>query len=235
MNLTTQAWIVFALLAFVLVRNLRGFVLFLAPGRVRYEALGEDVSTTDPALRTMFRELEELGFSPLGRVLESRPLSPKVEQSVFRSGDGRDMAMVFPRQREAWLSFVSTPADAVVWTADHVFPTQELGGFVTGGLPGASPQELLAAHRRRAARLEKAGSDAVAQASGGEVALAEGEGVGEGESAGALAAYIDAAKRLQRRGPPKGELRRRSTRGFLFATAALAWAAMTAWKVFFTI
>jgi hypothetical protein len=211
-NPTTSTWIIFALLTFVFVRNLRGFLLFLFPGRVRYDVVAQDVATTDPALRTMFRELEELGFSPVGRVVESRPLSPKVEQSVFANQAG-ELAMVFPRQREAWLSVVSTPGDVVVWTADHVFPSQEGRGFVTGGLPGASPQGVLAAHRRRAAR-------PTGDAAAGSPRLGDG----------ALKAYIDAATLLHGRGPSKGEVRRGATRGFFFAAAALGWGAMTAWK-----
>lgn len=205
--------IVFVLLGFVLLRNLRGFLTFLQPGSVRYlpmAGVGE-ADVIDPALRRTFREVEELGFAHLGKVLEKRPFSRDVEQHVFAGPSGAEWAVVFAMGREAWMHVLTLlPQGTLVCTADHRAPSTENRAFVTGGLPGASPGEVLSAHRRRVKPL-----------------LGDERADGPRD----LESYMRAARELRSRGPWKQEIRRRAIRPFLFASAALAWAALTLWKV----
>lgn len=200
--------LIFGLLGLVVLRNLRGFVLFLRPGAVRYRILPGEDELMDPAVRQMGRELAELGFAPAGRVSQARPLSRSVEQTVYANDEG-DYAVVFPVDREAWLYFFTEPRPgAYVLTADHRFPSAQREGYRTGGLPNASPAEVYAAHRRQVER-------------GGEAAGAPAD----------LAAYVGAARRFFAKGPGREDLRRRSFRGFLFASAALVWGALTLWQI----
>lgn len=207
---TLRILLIFGLLGLVVLRNVRGFIHFLRPGAVRYRELPGREDLEDPAVRLMGRELSELGFSPLGTVLVQRPLSPAVPQSVHVN-DAGDYGVVFPVGRDAWLYFLSEPrAGSFVLTADHRFPSSQKVAFRTGGLPDASPEEVFRAHRRQVERM----------------------GERDGRAAPGLEAYMEAAARFFAKGPGKEDLRRRSARGFLFASAALLWGAMTFWQLF---
>ena len=116
---TLRILLIFGLLGLVVARNIRGFVLFLRPGAVRFRPLGASAELEEPAVRLMARELGELGFSSVGTVLERRPLSPSVPQSVHANDKG-DFGVVFPVGRDAWLYFLSEPRPgSFVLTADH--------------------------------------------------------------------------------------------------------------------
>lgn len=203
--------LIFGLLSLVVARNLRGFVHFLAPGALRIRARPGDADLDEPAVRQMGRELAELGFSPLGTVTQKRPLSRSILQRVHANEAG-DYGVIFPVGREAWLYFLSEPREgSFVLTADHRFPSSQRTDFHTGGLPNASPEEVYKAHRRQVDRLGAAGAGAAPD----------------------LAAYMEGAGRFFAKGPGREDLRRRSMRGFLFASAALVWGAMTCWQLFF--
>jgi len=205
---TLRIALVFALLGLVLLRNLRGFVRFLFPGAVRYRILGRDGEVMDPAVRLMGRELAELGFVPVGRVAQRRPLSSDVEQSIYANEAKGDWAVVFPRGRDAWLYFLTEPRPGTfVLTADHSFPSSQRGAFRTGGLPNAAPRDVYAAHRR------------VVETEDG------------APSARSLEAFVDLGRRFFARGPGAGAVRRRSMREFLFASAALLWGVLTLWQL----
>lgn len=202
--------LIFGLLGLVVLRNLRGFVHFLRPGAVHLQILGGEAELGDPAVRLVGRELAGLGFAPVGRVAERRPLARAVEQTIYAHEAKGDFAVVFPVGREAWLYFLSEPrAGSFVATADHRFPSAQGEAYVTGGLPNASPSDVYAAHRRQVERV----------------------GAAEPKASLQIGAYVDAARRFLARGPGRHELRRRSMRGFLFASAALVWGAMTLWQI----
>lgn len=206
---TLRILLIFGLLGLVVLRNLRGFVHFLVPGAVRYRILAREGEIMDPAVRIMGRDLAEMGFVPAGRVSQQRPLAPAVEQGVYTNEANGDYAVVFPVGREAWLYFLTEPRPgAFVLTADHRFPSSQRASFRTGGLPDASPKEVYAAHRRQVDRGE----------------------AGSGAAIG-LESFVDIGRRFFSKGPGAGDLRRRSMRGFLFASAALVWGALSLWQI----
>lgn len=207
---TLRILLVFSLLGLVVLRNLRGFVHFLLPGAVRFQ-VAEGGDPDHPAVRLMGRELQDLGFVVAGRVTQRRPLAPAQDQTVFVNEAQGDWAVAYPVGREAWLYFLSEPRkDHFVVTADHRFPSSQESTYLTGGLPNASPQEVHAAHRRQVERMARGGVEAAARD---------------------LRAFVDAAQRFFARGPGRADLRRRSARGFLFASAALLWGALTLWQL----
>lgn len=209
---TLRILLVFGLLGLVVARNLRGFVHFVWPGAIRF-SVNAAPGLEHPAVRLLGRELRELGFAPAGRVTQRRPLSRPQENTVFFDEAHGDWAVAFPVGREAWLYFLSEPRrGCFVLTADHAFPRVESGDFLTGGLPGASPPEVHAAHRRQVERMARGGTET---------------------SSRDLGAFVDAAQRFFSRGPGRANLRRQSVRGFLFASAALVWGAMTLWQLLF--
>mgnify|MGYP000922923549 CR=1 FL=1 len=209
---TLRLLVVFGLLGLVVARNLRGFVHFLRPGAVRF-SVNEAPGLEHPAVRLLGRELQELGFSMVGRVRQRRPLTRVQENTVFFDEASGDWAVAFPVGREAWLYFLSEPRrDCFVLTADHGFPSLESENFLTGGLPGASPREVYAAHRRQLERVARGGAEAGPRD---------------------LRAFVDTAQRFFSRGPGRADLRRQSIRGFVFASAALVWGAMTLWQLLF--
>jgi hypothetical protein len=79
-------------------------------------------------------------------------------------------------------------------------------GYLAGGLPGASPLELLNTHRRRVQRL-----------------VEEGHPPDERLT---LAARQEAGLAFYARGPGRREVRRRELKGLLFTAIALTWIGM---------
>lgn len=153
-----------ALAALILWRNLPGALLFLWPGLVRARAAAED----DPRLdRELFAQMQEelapLGFVRLGVHLESAPLRRAALQYDFVSPAEATFATAFMAGRDARLYLITALGDgAIVLTADHARIGVDRPDYLAGGIPGASPEELLAAHRRRVERLVSAGHQRLA-------------------------------------------------------------------------
>jgi len=194
----------FALIGFLLYRNLPGALAFLRPSWVRPRAAGgpEDVAARSPAMRDMLGQLEELGFEPKGILIERRPLAPSTRELVLASPEARCFATVRPVKNEAWLSLVTHFSDgAAVITADFHWPSVDEPDYLAGGLPGNGPAELLNAHRRRVQRFVDAGRPL--------------------DAAYDLSALEAAGARFFAKGPGKRELRRKELRGLIFAGGAL--------------
>lgn len=194
----------FALIAFLLYRNLPGALAFVRPSWVRLRAAGgpDDVIARGPAMREMLGQLEALGFEPKGIVVETRPLTRPVREFVLASPEARCFATVRQVRNEAWLSLVTHFADgAAVFTADFHWPSVDEADYLAGGLPGNGPAELLNAHRRRVQRFVDAGRPLDASYD--------------------LAALERAGGRFFAEGPGKRELRRKEIRGLIFAGGAL--------------
>lgn len=147
------------LLGFVLWRNLPGALLCLKPGMTRARKGSEDDKGVDhPLFEQMDAELAPLGFQRLGVHHEKAPLRPAVlsydyvhlaEQtfgSAFRYGKHVRLYLLTPFHKGGF-----------VLTADHKRYGNERDGYLAGGVPGATPEQLLAAHRRRVERLKEQG------------------------------------------------------------------------------
>ncbi len=149
-----------ALAAFVLWRNLPGALLSLFPRLMR--ARGEDESWPEvdkDLFARMEEELQPLGFKRLGVHVERAPLRRSVVAYDFVHEGERTWATARSLGREVTLTLL-TPFDrgAFVLTADHrVQSHDQPGRCLAGGMPGAQPEQLLAAHRRRIERLKQAG------------------------------------------------------------------------------
>lgn len=149
-----------ALVAFVLLRNLPGALLFARPRLLRIRERPADAPEIDPALYdAMEKELAPLGFRRSGVFLEQAPLRRAVLQYVFAHDSDPTFATAFCQGDEICL-YLLTPFDreAFVLTADHPrAPYEREGACLSGGLPGSTPEQLLAVHRRRVERMRQAG------------------------------------------------------------------------------
>jgi hypothetical protein len=152
--------IALALVLLVLWRNLPGALLCLWPRLLRARALREGEAALDEGLfAQMESELSPLGFRRLGAHLERPPL--KRARLVYdfvsdadltfasATGDGQEMALTL---------LTGFDNDGLVLTADHKrLSADKEGHFLAGGLPGVTPDQLLAAHRRRIEALRQTG------------------------------------------------------------------------------
>lgn len=206
--------LVFALLGYLFWRNLPGALLFLRPGWIRCQVAGGPeavalAAARTQAMREMIQELEELGFEPLGELVEKRPLRRSRREAVLAAPGARSFALVEPVGNEAWLHYLTAFDDgAVVITADYRWPSVEEPGYLAGGLPGAGPTEVFNTHRRRVQRLAD-----------------EGRSVDERYT---LTARAEACEAFYARGPGRREVRRREIKGLMFTTAALLVLLLTA-------
>lgn len=204
---TLQLVLTLLLVGFLLVRNLPGALLFVRPGwiRVRREGGPEAVSPHGHgvAVAEMLDAVEDLGFSPLGVLRETRPLGRSRKEFSFAHEAEHAFAGVMPVGDEAWLFFFSAfEGGQVVITADFRWPATETGDYLAGGLPAATPVEVWNAHRRRVARMVEAGARPVAGLT--------------------LERREEAARAFYGTGPGGREARRREVRPFMFSVFAVA-------------
>lgn len=156
-----------ALAAFVLWRNLPGALLCLFPRLMR--ARGEDESwpQVDAALfQQMDEELAPLGFTRLGVHIERAPLRRGVLAYDYVHGGEATWGTAYTDAREVRLVLLTRcERGGFVLTADHPVMSQDREGCLAGGIPGAQPEQLLAAHRRRVERMRQAGRPPLADLS----------------------------------------------------------------------
>jgi hypothetical protein len=188
---------------FMLARHGRRALVFLAPSLVRVTG-GEDEPPRTLAQVSAGEALAALGFVRLGSVREAGPLGALDERSdAWAGADGAayaDVAEGAPG-RGASVTFVSPFADgAFVVTANHARLALAGPRLQAGGLPGATVEAALAAHRVAVERF--------AREHGTPAAFP------------ALAARLEAARRY-RAGPGRGELRRLTAMSFANACIAL--------------
>lgn len=209
MNEHLRLLVFFGLVGFLLWRNLPGALLFVRPGFIRCRPVGgkEHVSARSPAMREMVRDIEDLGFEPVGVVAQHRPLARAQQELVFASREDRSFAVVSPVRNEAWLQFV-TPfqGGTTVITADYRMPSVDEKDYLAGGLPNGSPSEILLTHKRRVQRF-----------------VDEGKAVDDRWTVEARAETCGA---FYARGPGRKEIRRQEVKQMMFATVALVWVGM---------
>jgi hypothetical protein len=149
----------------ILWRNLPGALMFLRPGLVRVRRAPED-ALDEPLFAEMEGELAPLGFRRLGAHLEKAPLRRPVLSYDFVNEAEHTFGSAF-RDGGVMRLYLLTPfsGGGFVLTADHRRTGVERGDYLAGGLPGAGPDALLAAHRRRVERLVREGRQPLADLS----------------------------------------------------------------------
>ncbi len=208
-----QVVVFFGLLGYLFWRNLPGALIFVRPGLIRCERVGGQESVPGAlrglAMQEMDAELEELGFTPIGLLVEKRPLRRGRREVIYACPEARTMAVVAEVGSEAWLHYVTRFEDgATVITADYHWPSVEEPDYLAGGLPGAGPQEIFNTHTRRVQRF-----------------VDEGRAPDERYS---LEARAEACGAFYATGPGRREVRRREIKGMMFTTAALIVVLLTA-------
>jgi hypothetical protein len=143
----------------ILWRNLPGALLCLWPGLMRARKGAADESRVDGALfDQMEAELAPLGFRRLGVHFEKAPLRRATLNYDFVNEAEGTFASAFCYGRHVRLYLLSAFEDGgFVLTADHRRMGIEREGYLSGGLPGALPEQLLAAHKRRVERMHESG------------------------------------------------------------------------------
>ena len=152
--------IVLALALLVLWRNLPGALLCLWPRLLRARSLPDGAPEVNETLfEQMEGELVPLGFERLGAHLESPPLKRSRLVYDFVQRGEKTFASAFLDGPEVDLYLLTAfESGGGVLTADHArISAEQAGRFLSGGLPGATPVHLLAAHRRRVESLKVAG------------------------------------------------------------------------------
>jgi len=147
------------LAAVVFVRNLPGLLLFLRPGWLRVIPEPDGSRRVDAQLfDDIEAELAPLGFKRIGTHLESPPLGRGVLNYDLVNDEVPAFASAFRRRGTVDLYFLTPFEDgAFVLTADHKRHAVDRADALSGGLPGANPEQVLAAHRRRVEGLTEAG------------------------------------------------------------------------------
>lgn len=204
---TLQLLLTVLLVGFLLVRNLPGALLFVRPAWIRFRREGgaEAVSPHGGgvALAGMLDAIEDLGFTPLGVLRETRPLARSRREFSMAHEAEHSFAAVMPIGDEAWLYYFSAfEGGSVVITADFRWPSMESADYLAGGLPEASPAEVWNTHRRRIARMVESGARPVTGLT--------------------LERREEVARAFYRTGPGRRETRRREARSFMFSVFAVA-------------
>jgi hypothetical protein len=140
-------------------RNLPRALLFVWPGLARARRLDETSPLVDPGL---FDEVEQvvapLGFKRLGAHAELLPLRRPSAVYDFRLEGEPVWGSAWRQDAEVRFALLTAfDREGLVLTADHQRPGADRPGYLCGGLPEASPEHLLAAHRRRVERLREGG------------------------------------------------------------------------------
>lgn len=146
----------------VLLRNLPGALLCLWPGLMRNR---EDEDDELPlAAAPVAEELARLDFTRLGARVEGPPMSRGQRRFDFALTREHTFASLFVD--EVPLLTLTTPFSdgSFVLTSDHRRPGIERAGrYLAGGIPGATPEQLLTVHQRRVEGLKQLGKSPSAE------------------------------------------------------------------------
>ena len=162
--------IAFLFPAYLLYRTGPGALLFLFPSLMRQKAEPSDdyPPEMDPAPASKLAvELAALGFTRLGVRRERFPLGTSALSYDYVNAEEKAYASIYLVDRRRARLYFFTPYDggASVLTADHVRPRAVNDGYyLAGGVVGAAPAQVWAAHKRQMVAMEETGRDRVAKA-----------------------------------------------------------------------
>jgi hypothetical protein len=147
MELLNPAVAAFA--GFMIWRNGSRALLFMSPGLLKITGSGGPGPQSTRMLR-VGEELERLGFARLGEKRERGPFgAPDIQSEVWVNEAAGAYADLFPfKGADPFLYYFSMfPDGAVVMTADHKWHDLTKDMVQAGGLQGASPEGVWAAHK----------------------------------------------------------------------------------------
>ncbi len=150
----------------ILLWYLPGALLCLWPGFMRVREEDEGDAGREPlALGSIAQELVALGFRRVGVRVEGPPMRPGVRTWEYALPSENTFASL-GFDDEPMLTLETPFADgSFVVTSDYRRPgVERRGRYLAGGIPGATPQQLLTVHRRRVEELRTGGKAPVADA-----------------------------------------------------------------------
>lgn len=142
--------------------SLRQLLRLALPGSIRCDfAAGPEILTGvkwGPAVQKLAREVQSLGFSPLGLKREWWPLRKPSQALDFASADGKAFATIYCLGPSPRLFFY-TPfvGGGVVLTNDHNLHPVEMPDFLRGGITNGTTTALWEYHQQRVASLQADG------------------------------------------------------------------------------
>ena len=141
-----------------LFRYLPGALLCLWPGFMRIREEEDDHASLPRPLQPVAAELGRMGFRKLGVRVEGAPM--RIGARTYMFGLDGESTFAGVRWDEVPMLTLETPfADgSFVVTSDFRRPgVERKGRYLAGGIPGATPQQLLTVHRRRVEELRSTG------------------------------------------------------------------------------
>jgi hypothetical protein len=153
----------------ILYRSLPGALLFFRPSWMRQKPEPDEdhPERDDPQpIAALGAGLTKLGFSRLGVRKEKPPLGAATVSFDFVNPSEKTYASAYHLGGKKTRLYFFTPYDggAAVLTADHSRPGSAKDGYyLAGGLNGATPEQLWAAHKRQMAAMDETGRERVAQ------------------------------------------------------------------------
>jgi len=152
-----QILLALAVAIWLFFKNLPGALLCVWPGWMRARETDDDGSLdpeTEPAMARVDQELRELGFSRVGAIQVSPPLSRGWAELCYAAKDLLTFADIDARGGALHVTlFTPFSSGQAVVTSDFRRPGRETPRLLLGGLPQSDVPALWAAHRRRIARL----------------------------------------------------------------------------------
>jgi len=117
-------------------------------------------------LEEVERVVAPLGFERLGGHAETLPLRRPSATYDFALGSEPVWGSAWRQEGEVRFALLTAfEGGGLVVTADYKRPGIDRPRYLAGGLPDASPEQLLAAHRRRVERLRQSGLSPVSDLS----------------------------------------------------------------------
>ena len=206
-------------------KNLPGALLFIWPGWMRARETDDDGSLdpdSEPAMARVDSDLRELGFTKVGAIQVSPPLSLGWAELCYAAKDLFTFADIDARGGALHVTlFTPFASGEAVVTSDFRRPGRETPRLLLGGLPQSDLPALWAAHRRRMGRLSpeatpwsdftiggRVAADESFYRGGGEDRIARPVGGRAGRGGGGLALghilpFAAVASGLVAEGPPR--------------------------------
>jgi hypothetical protein len=154
-----QILLALAVATWLFFKNLPGALLCIWPGFMRARETDDDGSLdpeTEPAMARVDQGLRELGFTKVGAIQVSPPLSRGWAELCYAAKDLLTFADIDARAGALHVTlFTPFASGQAVVTSDFRRPGRETPRLLLGGLPQSDVPALWAAHKRRISRLSQ--------------------------------------------------------------------------------